>query len=158
MLTVSKTPKWNTFSRYNTFTPRCRTLLRHGLSNFSPIFRSVNHISAVDLGEMQVLDGGCPLFFSGKRCRNARPVRRSRSPSECARLQVDSKATLKMTIEKIKLTRTIRGAYNICMAFAKPFNRTSLELKRQDLRRSCKRYARAFNRTSLELKQHVVSL
>ena len=34
ILTVSKTPKWNTFSRCSTFTPQCRMPSRNGLSNF----------------------------------------------------------------------------------------------------------------------------
>ena len=35
ILTVSKTPKWNTFSRCSTYTPRCRMPSRHGIYNFS---------------------------------------------------------------------------------------------------------------------------
>ena len=35
MLTVSKTPKWNTFSRCSTFTPRCKMPSRNRIYNFS---------------------------------------------------------------------------------------------------------------------------
>ena len=35
ILTVSKTPKWNTFSRCSTFIPRCKMPSRNGLYNFS---------------------------------------------------------------------------------------------------------------------------
>ena len=35
MLTVSKTPKWNTFSRCSTFTPPCKMPSRNRIYNFS---------------------------------------------------------------------------------------------------------------------------
>ena len=35
ILTVSKTPKWNTFSRCSTFTPPCKMPSRNGIYNFS---------------------------------------------------------------------------------------------------------------------------
>ena len=51
---------------------------------------------------------------------------------------------------KINLTRHVRIAYNILMAFIKPFNRTSMELKRR--MQGILLTQGTFNRTSMELK------
>ena len=51
-------------------------------------------------------------------------------PRDFALLEVDSKLLFNLIKIKINLTGTVRVQYNINAVFGKPFNRTSLELKR----------------------------
>ena len=57
-----------------------------------------------------------------------------------------------MTSIKIELTRTVRIVYNITTVSVKPFNRTSMELKRK-IGVLCYFNLTSFNRTSMELKR-----
>ena len=90
--------------------------------------------------------------FQSKRRVNPYSVRIRQPPSNFTQPLVDSNAALETAILKINLTRLIRIAYNIYMAFTKPFNRTSMELKPSNSTRIALIKGPTFNRTSMELK------